>query len=221
MKKLILTAVAMTCAVSVFAQGTVTFNNRVTGSIITHIYAPLADTGPLAAVHQVGNGANDTASSTTDWTGYSLIGVGLTGKYAASTTFAQLLGAAGLNAPETSLLPASPTTTFRSGAAAGFIAGTTTAFANIGPDSPGTVQMVAWDNSTGLYSTWTQASSAWLAGTIAAGMSNPLNLTVGGTGTPPYLMGLQSFNLYFVPEPSTFALAGLGAAALLIFRRRK
>jgi hypothetical protein len=24
-----------------------------------------------------------------------------------------------------------------------------------------------------------------------------------------------------VPEPSTFALAGLGAAALLIFRRRK
>ena len=29
------------------------------------------------------------------------------------------------------------------------------------------------------------------------------------------------FNLYFVPEPSTFALAGLGAAALMIFRRRK
>ena len=36
--------------------------------------------------------------------------------------------------------------------------------------------------------------------------------------------GLPSgFNLYLVPipEPTSFALAGLGAAALLIFRRRK
>ncbi len=36
----------------------------------------------------------------------------------------------------------------------------------------------------------------------------------GSTWSGPVLIG-------FVPEPSTFALAGLGAAAMLIFRRRK
>jgi len=39
---------------------------------------------------------------------------------------------------------------------------------------------------------------------------------VGGVIT-----GLQSFSVVPTPEPSTFTLAGLGAAAMLIFRRRK
>jgi len=77
-----------------------------------------------------------------------------------------------------------------------------------------------------LYPTWTEAAGAWQAGLIAAGHSAPIGITaVGGLSPAPFLtqMGqnLTSFNLYFVPEPSSFALAGLGAAALLIFRRRK
>jgi len=34
-------------------------------------------------------------------------------------------------------------------------------------------------------------------------------------------VGMSSFGVFAVPEPSTFALAGLGAAALLAFRRKK
>jgi hypothetical protein len=48
-----------------------------------------------------------------------------------------------------------------------------------------------------------------------------------GTGTVPNLAPFTAgtiasgFNLVPIPEPATVALAGLGAAALLIFRRRK
>jgi len=54
------------------------------------------------------------------------------------------------------------------------------------------------------------------------GVSAPLVLTLAvfpATAQP--MAGLTGFQLTAVPEPSTFALAGLGAAALLVFRRRK
>jgi hypothetical protein len=47
----------------------------------------------------------------------------------------------------------------------------------------------------------------------------------GGGGVPPSIppsamSGMPNVTLTAVPEPSTFALAGLGAAALLMYRRR-
>jgi len=223
MKKLALATLALTCAAGAFAQGTVTFNNRVTGAVITHVYAPLA--GNIYA-HKTGNGSSDTASGTTDWTGYGLVGVNLAGQYGASTTFAQLLGANGAGQPEGSLTARGQTTTFRTGGAAGNTFGITDTLEGITKDSAAaTLEMVAWDNSSGQYSTWAQASVAWTAGLIAAGWSGALTVNaIGGDfTTPPNLVGLQSFNLYFnpVPEPTSFALAGLGAAAMLIMRRRK
>jgi len=200
MKKLLLSLIALTIATSVFAQGTVLFANRIAGTGTTHVYGP---DGLL---------------------------IGTVGGMSASTTFAQLIGAPGTNAPESSFLPsASPPTSFRTGAAAGNIVAGTATFNNIPPDAPvATFEMVAWDNASGLYPTWAQASAAWAAGLIAAGHSAPFNLlNIGGqVNTPPPIVssipgeGVQSFMLS-IPEPTTAALAGLGAGALLIFRRRK
>jgi hypothetical protein len=215
MKKLVLTAFALTTAVGVFAQGTVIFNNRLDNT--SHVYG-----GGASSVR--GNAANDTPAGSTSYTGLPLIGAnGLLGTFGASTTFAQLLAANGANQAESSLLPAAGITTFRTGAAAGNIAQVTATLAGVPADAAtATLQMVAWDNSSGLYPTWTQASVAWLAGLINAGRSATFNLDkIGGQANPaPTLVGLTSFNITLVPEPTSFALAGLGAAALLIFRRR-
>jgi hypothetical protein len=229
MKKLILAAITLTSAASVFAQGTVTFNNRLGGT--SHVYAPL---GPGDNTAIIGNSTGDgPLTGTTDFGGRVMIGT-LGGAYTAAGTFAALLGANGAGQPESSLLPASGggITTFRTGGASGNVAATTATFNNIPLDAAfGTFEMAVWDNRTGLYPTWAQASVAWKSGLIAAGTSGTFTLaSIGGlANNPPFLFpgngtpnpGLQSFNLYFVPEPTTAALLGLGAAGMLIFRRRK
>jgi hypothetical protein len=219
MKKTILTAIALTCAVGAFAQGTVSFNNRVGGT--SHVWIG----GSTQIRGQASNDGNP--GGTTDYSGLTLIGASGSGGVTGSSFYlAQLLGAPGANQAEGSLVAAaSAPTSFRTGTSAGGVAVATASFNNIPNDAPvATFQMVAWDNHSGLYSTWALASAAWQAGLIAAGSSAVFNLnSIGGVvNTPPNLFpGLTSFNIYTVPEPSTIALAGLGAAALVIFRRRK
>jgi hypothetical protein len=227
MKKLILAAITTACAASVFAQGTIVFNNRVLGTYVTHIYGASAATPSLS---RIGNGASDTPVGATDWAGFTLIGT--TGGLTASTTFGALLGAPGFNVAESSLVPATGggITTFRTGTAAGQVAGTTATFNNIPQNAAqATLEFVVWDNSSGLYPSWTQASAAWKSGLIQAGTSGTWNQdNMGGTVAAPNMLNstdptqlARSFNLYFVPEPTSAALLGLGAAAMMIFRRRK
>jgi hypothetical protein len=228
MKKLILAAVATTCAVGVFAQGTVVFNNAVAGSVSTRVFGPQVG-NPNQSI--VGNRSTDLPGGSAS--GYTGLLIGTAGGLTGSTTFAQLLGADGAGAAESSLQPGlTAITSFRSGGASGVINATTATFNNIAPASAAaTLEMVAWDNSSGLYATWAQASAAWQAGLIAAGTSGTWSQAMGGglvaapnmvNGTDPS-QSVRSFNLYFVPvpEPTTAALLGLGAAGLLIFRRRK
>ena len=74
----------------------------------------------------------------------------------------------------------------------------------------------------GTVNDWATAEALWLSGQIAAGKSLLFNVTsIGGTfNPPPNLVGLQSFNIYYVPEPGTLALLGLGALGLMVFRRK-
>jgi hypothetical protein len=226
MKKSILTAIAMFCAVGVFAQGTVIFNNR--NGITTHVY------GTTGSGRISGGSASDSPPGGVVYTGNTLIGT-TGGPFAAATTYASLLGAVGSVANDSTmqagalgtLFGGGTATTFRTGAAAGNIVAATATFNNIPKDSAsGTFEMVAWDNSSGQYSTWALASVAWNAGLIAGGKSDLItfNQIGGDTFTPPIWgngTGVSSFNMYMIPEPTSIALAGLGAAALMIFRRRK
>lgn len=207
MKKLILAACALTCAASVFAQGTVVFNNRVTGTTVSKVYAPLTSNTSLA---QSGNGSADYPAGTTDWTGWTAL--------AGTTYSAQLFAASGTVTDASSLVGALPITTFRTGAAAGFVNPVTATLTGVAADAASaTLQLRVWDNATG---------ATYDAATIKGASALFVVNAIGGSLNPaPNLVGLTSFNLTgggtVVPEPSTFALVGLGTAALLIFRRRK
>jgi len=68
----------------------------------------------------------------------------------------------------------------------------------------------------------------WTGSTLSGGALSWLNGTGSPAGSPPttpvnLTTGANGYNglvLTVVPEPTSFALLGLGAAALLVFRRR-
>jgi len=89
-----------------------------------------------------------------------------------------------------------------------------------------TIALAAWDSSDTSWKTALGATGkAKNAGVIAMTQPTSDYVNIAPPPTPSDMTwnGGMSQNLVMlpVPEPSTFALAGLGAAALLIFRRRK
>lgn len=58
-------------------------------------------------------------------------------------------------------------------------------------------------------------------GGLYAGVGSVWEISLGGGVLPVPGIPSEAIQLTFIPEPSAFALAGLGSAALLIFRRRK
>jgi hypothetical protein len=216
MKKLVLGLIALTTAASVFAQGTVLFNNRTTGTIITHVYAPQTAT---PTVQVTGNGATDFPVGATVYTGAALTGSGWT---------AELWAASGAGAAESALAAATPTSTFRTGGAAGNWVAATATLTGVAKDLAAATGQIRVFPTT--YGTWAAAEAAWNAdttGNIWIGKSPlfAINAVGGDLNPAPSLVNLVSFSLVaketsIIPEPSSFALLGLGALGMLIFRRK-
>jgi hypothetical protein len=72
----------------------------------------------------------------------------------------------------------------------------------------------AWQTSKGSFDAAKAANDGW-------GESSPFTVAVGGGTLPPAnLTTLQGFTVTVVPEPSVIALGVLGAAALMLRRRK-
>ncbi len=224
MKKLIITAACVAAAVSSFAQGTVSFvngaatvykiGNYVSGAVVS---SNSVTSGTIAS--QVTGNALAGAST-------GVIDVGLFWSTANFTTIAggTFAGFEQISSTAAGQLLNGNGSLVISGAAVG-----ATIF----------MQAFAWDDSFGDTQTGAEealaaglffgANTAGLANTTYGAIGNAISVTLGSAspapGTTIYNTPAGFFNksiiLAQVPEPATLALGGLGAAALLLFRRRK
>jgi hypothetical protein len=116
-----------------------------------------------------------------------------------------------------SLAPVGAPTTFLTGDGAGYFNGGVIAIPTVAPGATGFFQVCVWQTLGGTITSYTAA----LAARVNTGQSTIFSTATGGVGSPPSppsaLVGLGAFQL--VPEPSTYALLALGAAALLFHRR--
>jgi hypothetical protein len=125
-------------------------------------------------------------------------------------------GAGGTN--EAGLIALGLPAPFNTGAQAGYFTGGARTIPGYAGGTTITGQVRVWAAASG--STYEAAFASGETGKsitfqlqLATPPATPTSLTPLGTG--------GGLTLVAAPEPSTFALAGLGAAAVLIFRRRK
>ena len=208
MKKILLSSLLAMATVASFAQGTINIGNGITSTRFP-IYGPQVGSETVATV---GNGNLSAPTGSTVFTGGLLSG----------TRYAIEFWAGPSSAVDFSGLTLITTTTFRTAAVAtalpnGITATTASAVPGVAAGLTAKLGVRVWDTQSGA-----TYALAGVSGQSALFLSSGLGGIDGG-GNPvlsPNWVG-QSFSLTTIPEPSSMALAGIGAASLLIFRRRK
>jgi hypothetical protein len=199
-RTLLILAVVAVSALTMYGQGRVNFNNLISGNTISVTTDPTrAAAGQGAAGAFVG--ANYSIQVLWAAGTFTDLGAFMAANPSSSTPFA-FFGATG----------GSPTTD-----GAGLFDGGTVATG--GPAGAYTMLARAWYNG-GTYATYAAATAP---GVIANfGDSGLFGVNVTASPTPAPNTTFPSFTVgTIIPEPSTFVLAGLGIASLLLFRRRK
>jgi len=213
MKKILLTTAAMALTVAAFGQGQINFSNASTISGFNPVANRNAtfDSTAVNASATIAAGANVSSN----YSGLDLTSLRAALYYAPSTQsdLSQFIAASG--GPVTFKASTSAT--------AGSWFGGTRTMDTLGIGVTGNFVVFVWDSSKAANPLLAAASGPGnlyghsaifqytppTSATPAPAEFLPNNLTAFTVGAAP------------VPEPSTFALAGLGAAALMIFRRRK
>lgn len=211
MKKTLLTILAGTAfAVSAMAQGSVNFDNYVLPSADKPIYGP--DPGSPTTSHS-GQSSTGVPAGSTVYPGALLVG----SQYVAELYFGPL------GTTDANVLTMVTSSTFTSTIGPGYWAEVDNVVLNgFQAGDKATLQVRVWDTQSGSsFATATsKGQSALFSSPTLGGTDSDGNPVI--TGDTARIGAFTSFNITSaVPEPSTFALAGLGAAALLIFRRRK
>lgn len=195
MKRISLLIFGLTLAANAFAQGTLTFNNRIVGVVDVKI--------------------NNEFGVPADGSGYS---VQLYAAQAPSQFVTASLGSLTAILGTVNSVANQPiVSTFRTGAAAGYFNTLgDVALNGIAGGAYASLQLRAWNNATG---------SSWETATVRgeSNLFNT-EAALGGVGSPPSvaasLVGLQPFSMAVVPEPSTVVLGVMGGLALLLRRRK-
>jgi len=203
-------------------QGSINFNNRVTGTATSAVVAPIYGVDPANPfVTKYGNASTGPTTpipqGTQTYAGAPLVGTGYT---------ASIWGRiAGTSDPYV-FAAAAPFRITTSTALFGFWQPPSTAavLPNVpsAPNIRAEIIIRVWDNHNGQITTWDQAVDP--ANIYGAAQSIPFvvpDQLGGGTVLPPNLVGLQSFQLYSAPEPSVLALAGIALFGVLAYRRRR
>jgi hypothetical protein len=218
------------------AQGTVIFSNR-SGTSTTaapgQVYAPIYREDPADPTHRIsGNTPTGIPGGTASYNGAAFVASGQ-GRTFVATLWAlntSVTGDAANNNLQQVLVNGSATFgSSTSGAIAGIWLAPTGPAAIPGAtqqtDRP-TLQVRVWDTRGGAIASWDQLMLSE-NNEVLRGYSElftvpfPLGDTQAPPGAPPRLQGLQSFNLFIIPEPSIRALVALAAGCVLCVRVRR